>query len=403
MITISLSPNTAFCDVMRSMHMFLTPWFWKKGTYEGRVSAWFSDHTHGYTFFVTSGRSALSLFLDAAGIGPGDEVIIQAFTCVVVVNSISFVGATPVFADVDETLNIDPKEIEKHITSKTKAIIIQHTFGTPAQIEAVIRIARNHHLLVIEDCAHGLGAVYKGRNIGTFGDAAVWSFGRDKVISSVFGGAVTVTSPRYRDTLQTTIQSLPYPKNRWIAQQLFHPIAFHFLILPWYRCGVGKAVLVVLQRLHLLSFPVTQEERHGEKPSQYSIRYPNALAYLVIGQLERLPRFKKGRNAIAAYYDEALKHMDIQIIPRTEQGAALRYGILVKKPDVIRNAAKKQGILLGNWYHEVIDPGGDGDKKRYRKGSCPHAEYAASHILNLPTTISHGQAADVVSFLRKTI
>ena len=403
MITISLSPNTDGRDVLRSIRMLFSPWRWKKGIYEQQVSSWFLRYTQANTFFVTSGRSALSLVFAAAGIGQDDEVLLQAFTCVVVVNAISFAGATPVFVDVDASANIDPLEVEKHITKKTKAIVIQHTFGTPAQIDTLIRIAKKHHILVIEDCAHSLGATHNRKHIGTFGDAAIWSFGRDKVVSSVFGGAVTVSSPTLRDAVHHMIELTPYPNNGWIAQQLFHPIAFHLFVLPWYRIGLGKIALVCFQKLHLLSLPVSRLERRGDKPKNYSERFPNALAYLLMGQLTTLFDVTKKRNEIAAYYDSALQQMGVNMIYRTKDGSALRYGMLVDNPGKIRTSMKQRGILVGNWYHEIIDPGGDSDKKRYTLGSCPRAEYMAAHILNLPTTITQSQAEKVIKTLHQCL
>ena len=120
-------------------------------------------------------------------IGEGDEVLVQAFTCVAVPNSVLWAQATPVYADIDATLNIDPIDVEKKITNRTKAIIVQHTFGIPADMDALVALAKKHNILLIEDCAHSLGATYKGKKVGTFGDAAFFSFGRDKVVSSVFG------------------------------------------------------------------------------------------------------------------------------------------------------------------------------------------------------------------------
>lgn len=115
-------------------------------------------------------------------------MILQAYTCVSVSNAIIATGAKPIYVDIDaQTLNINPQLIEKHITQKTKAIIVQHTFGIPADIHAIQSIVKKHQLFFIEDCAHALGAQYKEKMVGSFGDIAVYSFGRDKVISSVNG------------------------------------------------------------------------------------------------------------------------------------------------------------------------------------------------------------------------
>ena len=125
----------------------------------------------------------------------GDEVIVQAFTCLAVPEVVIWCGAKPVYLDIDESLNLDIRLLEKSISSKTRIIIVQHTFGIPAKIDMIKKIAQKHNIILIEDCAHSLGAKYNSQKIGTFGDAAFFSFGRDKVISSVFGGLAFI-NPR---------------------------------------------------------------------------------------------------------------------------------------------------------------------------------------------------------------
>src|SRR5690606_26082433 len=124
-------------------------------------------------------------------IGPGDEVIVPALTFIAIANPITYVGATPVIVDVDpDSWTIDPQEIEKVITDRTKAIIPVHLYGNPARMDAVMEIARQNNLYVIEDAAECLGSKYKGRYTGTFGDLGVFSFNGNKVITTGGGGMV---------------------------------------------------------------------------------------------------------------------------------------------------------------------------------------------------------------------
>lgn len=356
MISASLSPNTEFDDVLIAIKTLCMPWTWKQGKAIAKV-----EHRLGGISF-NSGRSALLAILKAFAIGQGDEVIVQAFTCVAVANSVLWTGAKPVFADIDETYNIDPRDFEKKITSKTKAIVVQHTFGTPAKITEIINIAKKHRIKIIEDFAHTM-------SLPLTGDAGFYSFGRDKVLSSVFGGlAVGVEVKKYHKTLG-------YPSYFWIFQQLLHPIAFS-IILPLYRVGIGKAILVILQRLGLLSFPQLSEVK----------KYPNALAILLLNQLKKLDRYTKQREEIVRLYGG--------------KGALLRYPMRVDNPAQVAARAKKKGILLGNWYHNVIDPVGvDLEAVGYKRGSCPSAEKAAKHIINLPTRISKKDAQRVLAAL----
>lgn len=351
MITASLSPNTEFDDVFLAFKILCTPWKWKRGSAVAQVERRFG----GVSF--NSGRSALFAILKAFGVQAGDEVILQAFTCVAVPNSVQRAGATVVYADIDASYNLDPRDVERKITSKTKAIIVQHTFGIPAKIDEIIRIAKSHKIKVIEDFAHTMSLPVRG-------DAAFYSFGRDKALSSIFGGlAVGVDVKKYHKTLE-------YPSSFWIFQQLFHPIAFA-IILPLYRVGLGKVILVLLQRLGLLSFPQIYEMK----------KYPNALAILLLNQLKKLPRYTKQREEAVHLYGG--------------QGPLLRFPMRVSDPTAVASRAKKKGILLGNWYHHVVDP----TPVSYIPGSCPNAEEAAKHIINLPTRISTSDAKRVMDVL----
>ena len=301
-ISASLSPNAEKEDVLAALRILFQPARWISGSGRQAVETWFAKYfgnSQALTF--NSGRSALYAILRAFGIGTGDEVLVQAFTCVAVPNSVLWTGAKPVYVDIDDTLNLDPAEAERKISKRTRALVVQHTFGTPADMEKLLAIARKHRLLVIEDCAHSLGAVHNGRKVGAFGDAACFSFGRDKAVSSVFGGLalVAVRHDAAWKRLKELHSRAPYPTGFWVLQQILHPIAFA-VILPLYRLGVGKGLLFALQKLRLLGFPVYAEEKEGRRPSVFPGKYPNALAVLLVHQLKKLERFNAGRRARSA-------------------------------------------------------------------------------------------------------
>ena len=398
MISPSLSPNTGRTDVLKALAVLLMPWTWKKGGALLWVRQWFVDYLGvGEVAFFNSGRSALMAILESFGIGAGDEVIVQAFTCVAVPNSVIWAGAKPVYVDIDESYNTDPIDAEKKITKKTKALIVQNSFGIPAQIEKLLLLAKKYKFLVIEDCAHALGATYKGKKLGTLGDASFFSFGRDKVVSSVWGGAGYINAKckmiNAKWKLKEIEKKLAYPSSFWIFQQLLHPIAFS-LILSLYDVWVGKVLLVVLQKLRLLSFPVYRQEKQGKQPQEFPKRYPNALAALLTVQLNKFDALLKKRRNRAEQYATALK---LRII----DGAGwLRFPILVPDPGKIQLRAKQSGILLGNWYHNTIDPTGvDYQAVGYEVGSCPKAEVAAHRVINLPTNISSEGAKRVLQLI----
>ncbi|MCL5062032.1 MAG: LegC family aminotransferase [Nitrospirae bacterium] len=138
-----------------------------------------------------SGTAAIHIALYELGIGSGDEVIVPTLTFIATVNPVVYVGAVPVFVDVDsETWNIDPAQIEKAITEKTKAIIPVHLYGNPCNMDEIMRIAQRYNLRVIEDATESLGAKYRGKYTGTFGDMGCFSFNGNKVITTGGGGMV---------------------------------------------------------------------------------------------------------------------------------------------------------------------------------------------------------------------
>ena len=148
-----------------------------------------------YALGVTSGTAALQVAMAALGIGPGDEVILPAWTWHSCFNSVVLAGGLPVIAEIDTTFNIDPDGIERHITPHTKAIMAVHLQGNPCQIDRVLAIARKHKLRLIEDCAQSVGATFQGQKLGSFGDIGIYSLQQNKTITAGEGGAVVTNDP----------------------------------------------------------------------------------------------------------------------------------------------------------------------------------------------------------------
>lgn len=154
---------------------------------------------------VSSGTAGLHLCIRALHIGEGDEVIVPSFAFIAVANAVRYEKAVPVFADIEpSTLNLDPSRIEAAVTPRTKAIIVVHTFGCPADLGAILDVAKRHSLHVIEDACEAIGAEYEGKKVGTFGDLGVFAFYPNKQITTGEGGAVITSNI----DLATMIRSL---------------------------------------------------------------------------------------------------------------------------------------------------------------------------------------------------
>jgi len=368
-IAISLSPNTEKEDFFLALKLLFSPWKSFQSSSVRLLEQWFRQYFGvSYAVSFNSGRSALYAILKALDIGLGHEVIIQSFTCVAVPNSIIWTGAKPIYVDVQSNLTIDPKEIENKITKKTKAIIVQHTFGIPSDLLEIKKIARKNNLFVIEDCAHVVGDTYQNKKLGQFGDISFFSFGRDKAFSSVFGGMAITGHEEIGKKIRTFQKKLKMPSLSWTIQQLFHPIAFS-IILPIYDfLFLGKIILVIFQKLHFLSLPVSIQDKNGKSNQSFVKKLSDPLAELALFQLKKIKRYNEKRFNVSSYYIKEIKKLNIEI-PYIEPISFLRFPIIADNRDDLINFFRKKGIYLGTWYSNVIDPKGVDFKKIYYQSS----------------------------------
>jgi dTDP-4-amino-4,6-dideoxygalactose transaminase len=347
--------------------------------------------------------------LYAIGIKEGDEIILQAFTCSVAVNPIIARKAKPVFVDIDDTLNMDPEDLRRKITQKTKAIMVQHTFGWPAKMEEISRIAKENNLYLIEDCAHSLGAKYNGKLCGTFGDVAFFSFGRDKVISSVFGGMATSGNEVIGERLEKFQEELNYPSSGWVLQQLLHPVVISLSVMPTYTISpfLGRMLLGFLHKINILSKSVYKEEKEGEIVKYFPKRFPSALAVLALKQFKKLEKFNNHRKEMADLYKAELKGFNMPFAGSCDGDPVfMRYPVLfpVNTDEVLKKAREKRIFLDDGWRKIPIVPlGNDISKMGYVPGSCLNAERTAKEILNLPThiNISEAETKKIIEFLKE--
>ncbi|MDD4351829.1 MAG: aminotransferase class I/II-fold pyridoxal phosphate-dependent enzyme [Candidatus Gracilibacteria bacterium] len=407
-ITISLSPNVQKQDLKLARKTLLKFSKYKEGPAVKELEEIFKkDFRASGVWSFNSGRSALLVLLQALRISQGDEVAMQAFTCNAVSNPIFWASAKPIYVDIDESFNLDPTDLEKKISHKTKAVIVQHTFGVPAQIEKIKEICKQHNLLLIEDMAHALGSKYQGKLLGTFGDFAFFSFGRDKVISSVYGGMLISRVKQFDKQITKAYQEVKMPSLFWIKQQILHPLIMN-LILPVYKLLIGKVLLVALQKVKILSMAVHRKERLGEKPSYFPARLPNALATLALSQYRRLEKFNEHRKQIAEIYSNSIQNskFKIQNCPTSAECNSFRFTIGHSGAHEIIRKAWDRNLLIGDWYTKVLIPAGTNLRLMgYEDGSCPRAEKAAQETLNLPTHINIGkkEVEEIVKFLQKNI
>ncbi len=409
-ISISLSPNVEKDDVKLALNLIIRPWLWKRGRGTKELENQFKKYLGvKYAFSFNSGRSALYAILKSLEFQQDDEILIQAFTCNAVPNPIMWAGLKPVYIDCrKDDFNIDAEKLSEKINTRTRAIVVQHVFGMPADMDKIRAICAENKLILIEDCAHSLGAEYNEIKVGSHSKVAFFSFSRDKIISSVYGGMAATNDDEVGKRLEEMQKKFGNPSACWIQQQLWHPVLLNYLILPLYNLlDLGKIFLVLSQWFHILSKAVSWEEKKGEKPDYFPKAMPNAMAVMALNQFIKLDKFNVHRQKIANYYYENLKNTKFELPEKFKNRESVYLRFTVKHPDahdIIYTAWHTQNILLGDWYTTPIAPFDTKiEEMRYEKDMCPTAERLAKTTLNLPThiNISLKDAERIVNFLKK--
>lgn len=394
-VFIAASPNTEKDDLKLAIRLLFQPWNWKKN--DGSVKEFetqMSEYLGGINAIaVDSARSGFYLLLKAYGIGPGDEVVLPSFSCLVIANPVIWVGAKPVYVDINKkTLNIDLEDLSRKLSPKTKVVLVQHTFGLPVEIDKVRNIV-GEKVKIVEDIAHSLGGMYKGQKIGTIGDASVATFGIEKVISTVRGGMVLTSDEKIAEILRQEQTNLPEFSMLRIKIALMNPVLW-WIITPFYYLGfgkytIGKAFSFFAHKLGIMGIMIEREEYNAQKPNWLPSRMPSALARLGKRQLAKIDRFNEHRREIAKIYSDTL---GIKFpIDDKSTNIYLRFPVLVdqkKRNGIIKEAGKKH-VVLGNWYRSILfAPESSLEKLGYKKGDTPNAEWVAERIINLPTGVN---------------
>jgi dTDP-4-amino-4,6-dideoxygalactose transaminase len=300
-----------------------------------------------YCAAVNSGTAALHSALFAIGIGPGDEVITTPFTFVATANSILMAGATPVFADVDEkTFNIDPKEIEKKITSKTKAIIPVHLFGQPAEMDKISDLAEHYNLKIVEDACQAHGAYYKNKRVGGLGDIAAFSLYATKNMMAGEGGLVTSNNEEYIERVKS------FRHHGQSLNEGYNYISFG-----------------------------------------YNYRMTDINAVIGINQLKKLEEFNNIRNRNALLYNEALKEIKgIEIPFKGDNCSHVYHQYTIKidskkfghsRADLV-NELNRNDIFPGIFYPKSLHLFPTFKEFGYKENDFPVSESVSNLVLSLP-------------------
>ena len=340
------------------------------------------------TFYFYRGRVALYALLRALNAKPGDEVILQAFTCMAVPNPIVGLGLHPVYVDIDpRTYNLDPGQLESRVTERAKAIIVQHTFGIPAPMDAIMAVARKHNLVVIEDCCHVLGSTYRGEGLGCIGDAAFYSYDWGKPIIIGLGGAAVVHSENLLHNMRALYDTFVDPPLKDVLILNLQYLAHAMLRRPtsfWTIRDLYRA----LSKAGLAIGTFRPEEFSGALNEEYQRRMAPSLRTRLAGKLLEAEGGILHRKRVETQYEDGLRQLGIER-PESPEGAGtvyLRYPLLVRDKPRTLDEARKWKVELGDWYASPVHPLDDHQWKsmEYEKGCCPIAEGICKRIVTLP-------------------
>ena len=374
------------------------------GAYREAIARYLGLPSEHVTLFW-KGRVALYAILEAMGITSG-EVVIPAFTCVVVPNAILYAGARPVYAEIEPvTFHVDLAKLEDRITSRTRALLAQNTFGLAPPMDELREIARRHRLALIEDCAHGFGGSYKGRKNGTLADASFFSTQWNKPFSTGLGGIAVTPDPETAAKLRAIEARCAAPTHREDTMLAFLLRARKTFEKPEYF-AVAASAYRLLGRAGLVIGSSDSEEVSGTgRPAGFLKAMSAVQARAGVRQLERLDSYNRHRRSIAAIYDGALAEMGLEppVALSHAEHTYLKYPIFASNRDRLLQAARPRGIALSNWFCSPIHPVRNGwERWFYEAGSNPVAEDRSSRVVNLPTgpEVTPRYAARVLDFLR---
>ncbi len=355
--TLTEADVAAATEVLRSDWLTTGP---KVAEFEEAIAD-YVDARHGVSF--SSGTAALHAAVLAAGLKPGDEAITTPLTFCATANAALYGGGTPVFADVrDETLTIDPKEVERRITPRTKALLPVDYAGQPADLDALLALADRHELLVIEDAAHALGAKYRSHMVGSISHMSVFSFHAVKHLTTGEGGMVTTNNGEFAQRLREV-------RNHGIDSD----------------ARVRQA----------------DGQWHYEMTTLgFNYRLTDIACALGLAQLPRLPANLARRRAIAARYEKALATVSSLALPIVEADVTSAWHLYPVRVDTsidraeVFNALRAEGLGVNVHYIPVHLHPYYRSRFGYRGGEFPIAETASGRLISLP--MFHGMTDEDV-------
>jgi dTDP-4-amino-4,6-dideoxygalactose transaminase len=355
--------------------------------YESAFSKWLHC---GTAFSFWKGRVGLYAVLKAMGIGPGDDVVLPGYTCVVDVNPIKYLGASPVYVDIEPvTFNMDIELMQEKITPNTRLIIAQHTYGYPCDMDAMMNTADHHTIPVIEDSCMGFGSEYKGRKVGTFGKAAYFSSQWNKTYTTGIGGMVSVNDSDLIVKIESLCKNeLCQPSMKEIAMLLAQLGFYRVFIYPRTTALAQSLFRALVQRNVVVGSSKFDEYKAAPAEPDFFKAMSAIQAKSGLRQLKKVEQNIAHRKKLAWFYDRLLAEKGWparQYDESVMDPVMVRYPVRIAEKEKALSEAAKAGIELGDWFNSVLHQIETSlEAYDYEVGTCPQAEKAAREVVNLP-------------------
>lgn len=357
----------------------------------------------GSSFYFYRGRTALYALLRALEVQPGDQVIVQAYTCLAVILPIIGLGATPVYADIlPATYTMDPGAVAAQLTSRTRALIVQHTFGIPADLDNLLALARERGVPVIEDCCHVRGSIYRGCPLGSFGTAAFSSFHWSKPLAVGRGGRAVVNDPLIESRVANFHSTCSSPSLADVVSLSAQYLVFRLLRRRRFTSNARRLLRSWTGPMGFANSQFRRAELEYKITEDYSKKMIAPTRYLVEKMLrgetycvERRRHIGRQLHLRATQLGISPVELDPEVIV-----AFMAYPLhTYERKEVIRQAGVR-GIEVTGGFVSPVDPLPQSDWKDvgYRAGSCPVAEQLSEKTVTIPI---HDWASD--SSVTKTL
>lgn len=335
------------------------------------------------TFF--RGRVGLFQILKALGIGEGDRVATQAFTCLAVPEGILATGALPVYIDTEDGgVNMCPDSLERVLSSGIKAVVLQHTFGIPAQLSRIRSMLTEHNMPLIEDCCHTYASTYVNQVVGTFGIGAFYSFEWGKPIIAGIGGSAVLNDDSLFKAVESAWDACSEPSWKRVLKIQIQYLAFTSLYKPSKYWQVRRA----FQKLSKSGAAEGNYNPTDTISADFNLRMAKPLQQRLIRELTHAKDITERSKQIVSSYESGLSSNRLRkpLVPEGAHPVYARYPLLTPEKSRMLARAEELSVEVADWYKTPIHPltREEWRKIGYEAGSCPRAESLSDEIVSLP-------------------